>query len=87
MERFHHFRYSEIKPVVRFARDHWSNPDTHTPWRGFEDLKVDVKHQLKAVRRQIVSIAAFHMENHGDTPLTIVPKLESTLFPQNHKDD
>lgn len=75
------FHYSELKPVAKFALEHWSNPQVHEAWEGYEDLKVSKKWQLRAVRRQIFNTATFFM-TRGETPTTIVPKLEEMLLPE-----
>lgn len=73
------FRYSEIKPVMRYARQHWSIPDQHMPWRGYEDKTQDKRLQLRAVRRQVLNSATYFME-HGETPTGVVDMLNHMFF-------
>lgn len=81
MERSHplRFRYSELKPVVQYARVHWSIPNQHTPWSGYEDKTPNKKLQLKAVRRQIFNSATYFMEQ-GETPTGVVQMLDHIFF-------
>lgn len=80
-----HFRYSEIKPTVAFARKYWSIPDVHQPFKGFEDKTPDKKLQLKAVRRQVLNTATFFM-SRGETPTGIVQKLDRLIFGETRRD-
>lgn len=72
----HHVRYSDIKPIVRFARAHWGNPQTDTPFRSFVDTGRDIQQQLKATRRQ-VTFAGVYLLKRGRKADDVVTELES----------
>lgn len=72
-------RYSDVKPAAKFARDHWSIPNVHEPWRGFEDKTPDKKLQLKAVRRQVLNYATYSLR-HGESSADVVKKMDEMFL-------
>ncbi len=80
-----HISYSEVKPLVQFARQRWSNLETDQPFVSFLDKHPNKSVQLKATRRQVVDYGVFYMER-GDSSreaLQRVKNLVDNITPQH----
>lgn len=78
----YNLRYSEIKPIARYARDHWSKVGEHTPFRGFEDHSPNIARQLRACRRQVFNAGLYLVHKKRYSPEGAVTKMNQSYFRQ-----